>query len=129
MDAAAELIDQAVSLDPQSAYVGVAKAVCWQTKREYDLARKDTGRAYLRWMPITHWPGALLGDLESQDRNLAKAEAAYTKAMKTAQNNLADLLKRAGVRIQQKKYEEAQKDIDVLKKRVPRNAGVNFTQG
>ena len=128
VDEAAEQIDQAVSLDAQSAYAGVAKARLLATKQQYDLARKELDRVLeldagyaLAW--------GVLGDLENHDKNMAKAEAAYTKAAENRPDNFDDLLKRAEVRIQEKKYEAAQNDIDVLKKRAPRHSGVNYVQG
>ncbi|HDZ79426.1 MAG TPA: tetratricopeptide repeat protein, partial [Gammaproteobacteria bacterium] len=128
VDRAEEKIDQAVSLDHQSTYVGVAKARLLATKQEYDLAREELGRAFV--LDADYAPAwSLLGDLEGRDKNLTKSEEAYTKAIESRTDNLIDLVKRALVRTQQKKYEEAQKDIDVLKKRVPQNVAVNFTQG
>ena len=129
MLAAAELmIGEALLLDPQSAYAGVARASLLAVKKEYAGARKELDGILERdadYAPA--W--SLRGDLEAFDRNLAKAEGAYTKAIESSADNFADILKRAMVRIQQKKYEAAQKDIDILKKRAPRRAGVNYMQG
>ncbi len=128
VDGAAEQIEEAVSLNPQSAYVRVAKARLLAAKREDDLARKELDQVFLLDADYAlAW--SLQGDLESRDKNLAEAEAAYTKAVEMRANSRSDLLKRAQVRIQQKKYEAAQEDIDVLKKRAPRHAGVNYAQG
>jgi len=128
VDAGTELIDQAVSLDPQSVYADVAKARQLAANQKYDLARKELDRVFeldANYAPAWN----LLGFLEESDKNLAEAEAAYTKAAENRADNLEDLLKRATVRIQQKKYEAAQKDIDVLKNRAPQNTGVNYAQG
>ena len=128
VEAAAEPIDQAASLDPQSAYVGVAKARLLAAQREYAPARKELDGVLERdadYAPA--W--SLLGDLETVQGNLAPAEAAYTKAIENRTGNLDDLLKRAAIRIEQKNYAEAQQDIDALKKQAPQDAGVNFTQG
>ncbi len=121
-------INQAVSLAPQSAYAGVAKVLLLMASREDELARKELDRVFeldAEYAPA--W--ALLGDLENRNKNLAKAEVAYSKAMENRANNLPDILKRAQVRIILKKYEAAQKDIDALKKRIPQNATVNYAQG
>ncbi len=127
-DWAAMKIDRALSLDPQSAYAGVAKAHLLIAKEKYDLAQKELDRVLeLDGGYAPAW--SLLGDLESRDKNLAKAEGAYTKAIDNRANNFSDLLKRAQVRFQQKKYEGAQKDIDLLKKRAPQYSGVNYVQG
>ena len=128
VDAAAGLIDQAVSLDPHSAYAGVAKARLLVAKREYGLARRELDGVLEREAAYAlAW--SLLGDLETVDRNLAQAEAAYTKAAQNRVDNLNDVLKRVMIRIQQNKYQAAQKDIDVLKKQAPQHAGVNYMQG
>ena len=128
VDGAAEKIDQAVSLDPQSAYAGVAKAHLLVIKQEYELARKELDRVLE--LDADYAPAwSLLGDLENRDGNREKAEAAYTKATENRADNHSDLLKRAQVRIQQEKFEAAQKDIDVLKKLAPGHAGINYTQG
>jgi len=127
-DSAEEKINQAVALDPQSPYANVAKVRLLAAKNEFDLARKELKRVLE--LDTDYAPAwSLLGDLESRDNNLVKAEAAYTNAVENSTYNLPDLLKRAQVRIQQKKYEAAQKDIDILKKRLPRHPGVNYTQG
>jgi len=127
--ATAELmIDQALLLDPQSAYTGVARASLLVAKKEYADARKELDSVLERDADYAQaW--SLLGGLETSDGNLAKAETAYTKAIENSTDNFADILKRAMVRIQQKKYEVAQKDIDALKKRAPKHAGVNYAQG
>ena len=114
VEAAAKQIDLALSLDPQSAYAGVGKARLLIVKQEYALARKQLDGVLERdadYMPA--W--SLRGDLDTFDRNSAKAEVAYTKAIENRADNLDDVLKRVLVRIQQKKYAEAQKDIDALK--------------
>lgn len=128
VDAAAGLIDQAVSLDPHSAYAGVAKARLLVAKREYGLARRELDGILER--EAAYAPAwSLLGDLETVERNLAQAQAAYTKAAQTRADNLNDVLKRVMIRIQQNEYQAAQKDIDVLKKRAPQHPGVNHMQG
>ena len=128
LDGAARKIDLAVSLDPRGAYAGVAKARFQTQKQEFDLARKELGRVLeLNADYSPAWQ--LLGDLERQDKNLSKAEAAYTKAANNRADNFTDLLKRAEIRVQQKEYEAAQKDIDTLKKRYPNHSGVMYVQG
>jgi len=128
MDGAVDKIDQAVFLDAESAYVGVARARLLVTKKKHDLARKELDRVLeLNANYAPAW--GLLGDLENLDKNLVKAEIVYTKAIESHADNPFFLLKRALVRIQQKRYEAAQKDIDAMKKRYPQNPDVNFAQG
>jgi putative PEP-CTERM system TPR-repeat lipoprotein len=128
MEAAAERLDQALSLDPQSAYVRVAGAQLLAAKREFSLARQELN-AVLQTDPGDAMAWDLLGVLETEEGHLQQAEAAYTQAIENSENNFTYMLKRAMVRIQQKKYAEAQQDIDVLRKQAPRNPGVTFTQG
>ncbi len=127
-DWAAAKIDRALSLDPQSTYAGVAKARLLTSEKKYDLAQNELDRILeLDGSYAPAW--SLQGDLESLNKNLVEADASYTKAIKNQADNLSDFLKRAQVRLQQKKYKEAQKDIDVLKKLAPKHPGVNYAQG
>ncbi len=127
-DWAAAKIDRALLLDPQSTHAGVARARLLAKKEKYDLAQKGVDRVLE--MDGGYAPAwSLQGDLESRDNNLAKAEAAYTKAIENSADDFYNLLKRGEVRIKQAKYGAAQKDIDVLKERAPQYADVNYAQG
>ena len=128
VDGAAGPIDQAMALYPQSAYVAVAKARLLGARQEYAPAREALDAVL--GQDAAYAPAwSSLGDLEVVEGNLAQAEAAYTQATENRANNFDDVLKRAAVRIQQKDYAAAQKDIDGLKKRAPNHPGVNFNQG
>ena len=128
VDAAAEKINQAVSLAPQLADAGMAKVLLLLANKDDALARKELDRVFeLDAENAAAW--ALLGDLENRNMDFEKAELAYSKAAENRANNASDILKRAQARINLKKYQAAQKDIDILKKRLPRNAAVNYTQG
>ena len=70
-----------------------------------------------------------LGDMEQLDKRLEAAETAYTKAIEHQTYNQQFRLKRAIVRIQQEKYKEAQDDVDILKKRSPKDPLVAYAQG
>jgi putative PEP-CTERM system TPR-repeat lipoprotein len=54
---------------------------------------------------------------------------AYTKAIENSTNNMGERLKRAMQLVQLGKYEEAQQDIDAIKHRAPKSAGINYAQG
>ncbi len=122
------LIDRALSLDSGSVYALVAKARLLGSEKDYELARKQLDKVFS--LDPGYAPAwSLLGDFEIGGRNLEKAEDAYTKAIEYRVDNLSDRLKRALLRIDNKQFEEAQKDIDELKKRVPTHSGVNYAQG
>lgn len=126
--AANDLIDQAVRLGPQVPYVNFAKARILVSEERFDEARTVLDQLLagnLGYAPAWH----LLGDLETREQHLGKAEDAFTKAIVSRFNNLSDRLKRAQVRIQRNEYDAAQKDIDILMKRAPKNAEVNYAQG
>jgi putative PEP-CTERM system TPR-repeat lipoprotein len=128
VSAAAGLIEQAVSMSDQSPYARLAKGRLLASTQEYDLAREEVDRVLE--LDASYAPAwGLLGDLENRGGNPAEAEAAYSKAIEKDENDLAALLKRAQVRILQKKYEEAQKDLDILRKRIPNHPEVNYAQG
>lgn len=121
-------IDKALSLAPQLAYGRVAKARLLALKRDYGSARNELNDV-LQHTPVDALAWSLLGDIELREQQLGKADEAYTSAIEHRTNNLADRLKRVLVRIQLKRYDQAKKELDVLKKRNPRHAGVHFAQG
>ncbi len=125
---AAALIDEALKKDPESAEAREAKARLLATKREFEKAREELS-AVFKNNPEYAPAWSLLGDIEQQERNFEQALAAYTKAIDFRVNDLSDRLKRALVLIELQRYEEAQKDIDILMKQSPLHPGVNFAQG
>ncbi len=125
---AAALIDEALQKDPNSAEARAAKARLLATKKEWEKAREELDVIFENdpeYAPA--W--SLLGDIEQQERNFERALEAYTKAVNFRVNDLRDRLKRALILIELQRYEEAQKDIDVLMKQSPLHPGVNFAQG
>ncbi len=72
---------------------------------------------------------SILGDIERLENNSEKAEQAYNNAVDSRLNNDSDRLKRALVRIFANKFTEARQDLDILRRRAPRNPEVNYTQG
>ena len=128
VDEAVPLIDKALSLDSQSDSAHVAKARILAIKRDYQEARDELNGVFERNASYAQaW--SLLGDIELNEQHFELAENAYGKAIEYGANSLGDRLKRAQLLIQQKRYDEAQKDVDVLKKSAPRHAGVNYAQG
>jgi len=125
---AALLVEQAISKDQKSIYALIASARIHATKQEFDLAKKKLDAALLiDRKSASAW--SFLGDLALQEKNLDLAEEAYSNAIEYGLNNLADYYKRSLVRVQLNKLKEAQQDVDLIKKRSPQNAGVNYVQG
>lgn len=125
---AASLIEKALSKDPASLNALIAGAEIHVAKNEIDLAREKLEAASL----IDQKSGSawrLLGTIEWREKNLDLAEKAYSKAIEYNVNNFSDHFKRALVRIQLNKYDEAQQDVDTIKKSFPQHAGANYVQG
>lgn len=127
-DEARKFIGQAVQMAADSPYVGAARAQLLAADGDYAAARKELNRVLavdkkyaLAW--------SLLGTLQKSQKKFAEAEESYTKAIEYRRAHTTDLLDRAMVRIQLNKYEAAQKDVDILLKRLPRHPGVNYAQG
>lgn len=128
VEEAASLIDKALSITPQSAYAREAKARILVAEQDDGQARNELNEL-LKHAPDYAPAWSLLGDLELREKRLEQAEEAFSKAIANHGNNMVDRLKRSLVRIQLKKYEQAQKDLDVLMKRSPQHVGVNYAQG
>ncbi len=125
---AATIIEQAISNDPGSVNALIASARVHAAKKELALARDKLEAAFLiDQKSASAW--SMLGDIEWQEQNLDLAEKAYSKAIEYRKNNFADYFKRALVRIRLNKYDEAQQDVDSIKKSYPQHAGANYVQG
>ncbi|HDZ62140.1 MAG TPA: PEP-CTERM system TPR-repeat protein PrsT, partial [Nitrospirae bacterium] len=125
---AASIIEQAMSNDPGSANALIASARVHMAKKELALAREKLEAAFLiDQKSASAW--SMLGDIEWQEQNLDLAEKAYSKAIEYRKNNFADYFKRALVRIQLNKYDEAQQDVGSIKKSYPQHAGASYVQG
>ncbi|HDZ62149.1 MAG TPA: PEP-CTERM system TPR-repeat protein PrsT, partial [Nitrospirae bacterium] len=125
---AASLIEKAVSKNPASINALIASARVHAAKKELALARDKLEAAFLI-DPKSASAWSLLGNIEWQEQNLDLAEKAYSKAIEYRKNNFADHFKRALVRIQLNKYDEAQQDVGSIKKSYPQHAGTNYAQG
>ncbi|HDZ78537.1 MAG TPA: PEP-CTERM system TPR-repeat protein PrsT, partial [Gammaproteobacteria bacterium] len=125
---AASIIEQAISNDPGSANALIASARVHAAKKEFALAREKLEAAFLiDQKSASAW--SMLGDIEWQEQNPDLAEKAYSKAIEFRKNSFADYFKRALVRIQLNIYDEAQQDVDSIKKNYPQHAGANYAQG
>lgn len=125
---AAEKLEAALMRDPQSKYARTARARVSAAAGDAAFARRLVDEVLTkdeRYAPAL----SLLGELEESSGNLAEAEAAYTAALENSLVNFVDLLSRAKVRLAQENMDGAQADINVLKKRFPNSAEVNYLQG
>jgi putative PEP-CTERM system TPR-repeat lipoprotein len=128
-NSAVKQIDRAVEIAPGSAYVRVAKASAFMmAEKSLGKAREQLKRAFEidNKLPAA-W--SLLGDIEANEKNLELARDAYTKSMSLMPTNLADRNKRVTINILLNDLKKAQYDLDILKKMLPGNAGVAFSQG
>ncbi|HHH39538.1 MAG TPA: tetratricopeptide repeat protein, partial [Sedimenticola sp.] len=129
LDAAAKKIDAAVAMAPQSVDVLVSQARLLVAREDFDGARQTLDRIFAI-VPDYAPAKSLLGDIESLAGNFQASEEAYSQAIsEEKKNRFSDILKRARVRIEQKRYAAAQKDVDFLKSKAPQHPLVNFMQG
>lgn len=125
---AASLISQAISKDPKSIHALVAIARIYGFNQKFDFARKQLETVFQ--IDPDFFPAlSLLGDIELREHHPELAELAYTKAVDQSPGNLSNRLKRAMVRVQLKRYDEAQEDVDYLRSKIPQHPGVNYSQG
>ena len=128
LNGATLLIDNALSVFNKSTFALVAKSHLLVVRKENQLARENLNNVFV--IAPDYAPAySLLGDIEVLENHPKEAEEAYTKAIGQRYNNSVDLLKRAQVLVQLEDFTEAQKDIDILKKRLPKDAAVNYVQG
>lgn len=128
MDSARRSIEEAFGMAPQSAYVSVARARLLIAEKDYAGAKQILDGVVARndrYAPA--W--SAFGNLYRLQKKYADAEQAYSKAMETRLANASDRLNRAMMRIELRKYDQAQEDVDFLLKRYPKNPGANFAQG
>ena len=128
LDKATQEIDAALKKGPNLPYVLTAKARLVASEGGVEEARTYLGRALaLKNNYALAW--SLLGDLATHEGEPEKAIDAYTKAIKNQFNNVAELLKRTQLFIQLERYEEAQADLDSVKRRFPKHTGIKYAQG
>jgi len=125
---AAEKISLALTFQPQDPFVQVANARLLAAKGGYEGARGELEQVLAideGYAPA--W--SLLGDFERRAGNLEAALANYSTAIDNELNSLANVQKRADVLVRLRRFDEAQADVNLLKKRRPNNPNVNFLQG
>jgi len=121
-------INQALSLNPNSAPALTEKARLLTTKGELVQARDQLES--LLTQDSTYAPAwGLLGEIYRRNQQPENAEIALSKAIERRLNNFSDRLKRTLVRIELKKYDEAQADIDILTRKLPQYFETHYAQG
>ncbi|WP_260295616.1 XrtA/PEP-CTERM system TPR-repeat protein PrsT [Sedimenticola hydrogenitrophicus] len=126
---AIELTTRALVLAPDSAYAQVARASTYLiAEKSLIKARQLLDRAFEidKNFPVA-W--SLLGDIETNEKHLEAAREAYTKSISLQPTNLADRNKRVTLNILLNDLEKAQFDLDILRKQLPGNPAVAFSQG
>ncbi len=123
------LTGQAITLEPNSPYIRTANAeVLFKSGSTFDKARDQLKKAIdldIQYAPA--W--SLLGDIEARERNFDKAIEAYSRSFSLQPSNFSGLNKRSLAHIYSKQLDKAQADLDILKKRFPRNPRISLSQG
>ena len=114
LDLAQQTLDQAVQIEPASLPALLGMTMLSGSKRQYDVARQWVEKA-LKVDPASPDAWSVLGDLENAQGHLTEAEKAFDQAVKHRAIPYFEQLKRAQVRIQLKKYQEAAADIKTLR--------------
>jgi putative PEP-CTERM system TPR-repeat lipoprotein len=122
------IIEESMSTGTKSIRAMVANAGILAYTNEVDKSRKQLEEVF-KIDPEFAPAWSMLGDIELKQHRFEKAMEAYTKAISFRVNNMSDMLKRATIYIQMKQYDKAQKDIDLLKKKIPLHPGYNYVQG
>jgi putative PEP-CTERM system TPR-repeat lipoprotein len=128
LDKARFLIDKAMATNKQSIHAMVANAGLLGYNNQYAKSKAQLDSVF-KVDPDFAPAWSLLGDIELSQDKYQPALEAYSKAISLRINNMSDMLKRTMILIQQKKYDEAQKDISYLKERIPLHPGFNYAQG
>ncbi|HDZ62306.1 MAG TPA: PEP-CTERM system TPR-repeat protein PrsT [Nitrospirae bacterium] len=128
IEKARRVLETALEKDPGSAYTLYGWAQLSTAASDEEAARQYLDKSLAandRFAPS--W--ALVGDLDRFDKKSEMAEEAYRKAIESTDDDASYRLKRAMLRMELKDYDDAQKDISLLKKKSPNQPGVNFAQG
>ncbi|MET0106709.1 MAG: XrtA/PEP-CTERM system TPR-repeat protein PrsT [Sedimenticola sp.] len=121
-------IEKAKALDQASENVRVADARLSAIYKDIKSARLQL-QAILEENPANALGWSLLGDIELREQNLGEAEEAFNNAIKNTAYNYRDMIKRIHIWIRLKKFSEAKQDIELLKKRLPDNATIDYALG
>jgi putative PEP-CTERM system TPR-repeat lipoprotein len=119
---------EALTVDAESVPARLAMARIQASTGRLDGARDLVKQALERAGDhATAWN--LLGEIERAAGQPEAAETAFTKAMADPVEGLQSQLNRAYVRIQLNKLDEAQKDIEQLRKRLKNSPQVDYAEG
>lgn len=128
LDAAAELLQEALEKNPASIPAMIAKARLHGANSKLSTMREQL-QDVLKLEPENSEAWTLIGDIEQQQGRQDLAMAAYGTAIEFGKRPLDARLKRAFLLIQSGDFAAAQADISALMKIVPYNPGVNYAQG
>lgn len=128
LDTANELYNRALAVNAQQAEAQLGKARLAIIRNDLKGARQLVS-SVLDSQPDFAPALSLLGILETWDKNLEQAEAAYTKAMKDPAYAITSQYRRAFLRIEQNKLDEAAQDIKELKKRLRQAPTIEYAEG
>ncbi|ALP54111.1 hypothetical protein Tel_13755 [Candidatus Tenderia electrophaga] len=121
-------VERTLALQPDSTVAVTEQARLALARNELEHARDLLDKLLQR--DDTHAPAwSLLSEIERREQRPEAAEAALTQAIENRFNNVIDRLKRALVRVELKKYDAAQADIDKVKKRIPNYYELHYVQG
>ncbi len=127
-DDAAKLIHQALEESGGSLAAQAAKA-----RLDFIENRQEQAIAELKSLLEKHPDYAegwrLLGTMQQARRDYQAAADAFTRVVKLRPQDLGSRLNRAMALIQLHRLDEAQKDLDVIKKVAPQHGGTNYAQG
>jgi len=114
-DLAKPMLENALRIEPNSVEALIGMTALHAFKREYDEARRWADLA-IKAEPTSPDAWSAQGDLALAQGNQTKAEEAFGNAVKYRRFASLDNAKRALIRVQLKKFQEAEKDIDALNK-------------
>ncbi|AFL76077.1 putative PEP-CTERM system TPR-repeat lipoprotein [Thiocystis violascens DSM 198] len=119
---------EALKADGESAPARLAMARIQASNRKLDEARTLVNQVLEH--DLTNATALnLLGEIERAAGDPATAEAAFTKAMADPVIGVQSQLSRAYVRIQANRLDEAQADIEQLRKRLKNNPQIDYAEG
>jgi len=127
-EVARQSIQAAIGIDENSTYALFGKARLLAVEGKPDDSRQLLEKVFqIDAQYGDAW--SFLGDIERFEGNLEQAEAAYTKAIENKTVHYGELLNRGIVRIGQKRLDQAQHDIDQLRKTIKEHPGIDYVQG
>lgn len=114
-DAAKTVLEEALQVDPNSSAALIGMTAMHAIKREFVEAQRWADMA-VKAEPTSPDAWSAQGDIALAQNNPTKAEEAFGNAIKHRRIASLDTAKRALIRVQLKKFQEAEKDIEALQK-------------